>query len=364
MKKRPPQDVRDDSSFEAPKIFDSIPAFVFVKDTSNNILFANKVVADSLEVSPDALRNTPSSRWYPDHAHLYYDDDKEVVRTARPKLGIIEPKRTTSGEVLLRTDKYPIQGDAGDVSGVLVIGSVSHSQEEKRVANAAETLLRLVRGSARDVEDFITVATGFADLVDLESRTGASPRRHIRDFRASIAQAQLLLRGLAAVERAGRPTLSRTDLLQAIINEMPQVYRRKATATEVMVFSDCDSLEVGISAESVGELLLVLTENAFDAIGSTAGRVEIHVGETKRSEGSFATLTVSDSGPGIPASIRSRIFEPFFSTKTPRSLGGGLGLTVAQLIVRGAGGEISADDDDGKGATLRVLLPALQPDAR
>jgi PAS domain S-box-containing protein len=74
-------------------------------------------------------------------------------------------------------------------------------------------------------------------------------------------------------------------------------------------------------------------------------------------DGEFVAVEVRDTGVGIPADVRARIFDPFFSTK---GIGGGhgLGLSVCHGIVTSFGGQISVDDrSDGRGTVVRVALP-------
>jgi signal transduction histidine kinase len=70
----------------------------------------------------------------------------------------------------------------------------------------------------------------------------------------------------------------------------------------------------------------------------------------------WASIEVADSGSGIPAAARARIFEPFFST---RGVGGGtgLGLSVCHGIVTGLGGSIDVASEEGRGTTVRIRLP-------
>ncbi len=68
------------------------------------------------------------------------------------------------------------------------------------------------------------------------------------------------------------------------------------------------------------------------------------------------TVTVSDSGTGIPAALRERVFEPFFTTKAKGS-GRGLGLSISKQIVRDYGGRISIESDAAQGTRVRVALP-------
>ena len=72
--------------------------------------------------------------------------------------------------------------------------------------------------------------------------------------------------------------------------------------------------------------------------------------------GRYASLSVIDSGCGIEPALRNRIFEPFFTTMPA---GTGLGLAVADGIVRGWKGAIRVDSSVGQGATFAVLMPMV-----
>ena len=72
--------------------------------------------------------------------------------------------------------------------------------------------------------------------------------------------------------------------------------------------------------------------------------------------GEYVHMTVRDTGPGIPASLRGRIFERFFTTKHDSGVGGGFGLSTVQRIVRGRGGIVLESPPDW-GAAFHVYLP-------
>jgi two-component system sensor histidine kinase FlrB len=65
-------------------------------------------------------------------------------------------------------------------------------------------------------------------------------------------------------------------------------------------------------------------------------------------------LTVTDSGPGIPADVAPRVFEPFFTTK---ATGTGLGLAVVKSIIDSHGGEIGLESPTRGGTTMSIILP-------
>ena len=100
----------------------------------------------------------------------------------------------------------------------------------------------------------------------------------------------------------------------------------------------------------ITQLLLGLLGNAAEAMAA-GGAIRLGASAAR----GVVQLHVTDSGPGVPAELRDRIFQPFFTT---RSRGTGLGLAVARQIVEAHGGRIEVGDADGGGARFTVTLPA------
>jgi signal transduction histidine kinase len=77
---------------------------------------------------------------------------------------------------------------------------------------------------------------------------------------------------------------------------------------------------------------------------------------TRRAEGGVE-IRVADNGPGIPAAVRERIFEPFYTTK-PTGSGTGLGLSLSyEIVVQDHGGTMTLETESARGATFIVTLP-------
>jgi signal transduction histidine kinase len=106
----------------------------------------------------------------------------------------------------------------------------------------------------------------------------------------------------------------------------------------------------------LAQVILNLLLNAAQAVpeGDPAGH---RITVSTRARAGSVVVEVADTGQGIPAAIVGRIFDPFFTTK-PVGVGTGLGLSICHGIVSAHGGEISVESEEGRGTTVRVVLPA------
>lgn len=111
-------------------------------------------------------------------------------------------------------------------------------------------------------------------------------------------------------------------------------------------------------AQSLGQAFGNVIRNAFDAVAERKdGRVKIAADVTRRDDGrDEIEVRVADNGPGVPAVLRSTIFEPFVSAKS-LGRGLGLGLAIAQEAVAAAGGTLELATSEGTGAEFVFRLP-------
>jgi len=117
-----------------------------------------------------------------------------------------------------------------------------------------------------------------------------------------------------------------------------------------MVTSITGAVNVRCPEERLHRLLLNLLTNAIQAMPD-GGEINL----VAQNHGSVVEISVADSGPGIEAEMRSKLFEPF---RTNKARGAGLGLALCKKIVEGCGGTIMAEDAPGGGALFIMRLPA------
>ena len=148
-RKRTEDDLRKQQE-EQQIIFDSAPLMIWYKDTENRILRANRAAAESVGLKVNAVEGLSTYDLYPEEAAKYHQDDLEVIKTGSPKLGIIEPYQTASGEKRwARTDKIPYRDQEGNIIGVLVFASdiTERKQAEEALQRSEANYRSLIEGA-------------------------------------------------------------------------------------------------------------------------------------------------------------------------------------------------------------------------
>jgi signal transduction histidine kinase len=177
----------------------------------------------------------------------------------------------------------------------------------------------------------------------------------VQESKEGMARIHRIVRDLHSFSRVDDDIRSPTDVNIAVESSLSMLrseLRYRATVERDLRASQ----RVSGSAARLGQVFLNLIVNAAHALAE---------GNPKRNrlvvrsydQGPEVIVEVEDNGPGIPAEIRSRIFDSFFTTKPP-GVGTGLGLPISRDIVRSAGGELTVESEAGRGALFRVRLPA------
>jgi CheY-like chemotaxis protein/anti-sigma regulatory factor (Ser/Thr protein kinase) len=147
--------------------------------------------------------------------------------------------------------------------------------------------------------------------------------------------------------------------VQKVINDSFEFtkarWKDKAESKGIKINIERELLPVPLAWGSASELREVLTNiinNAIDAMPQ-GGMIRVKT----KTVNSSVSITIEDSGIGIPQEIRERIFDPFFTTKGPQSTG--LGMSVSYGIINRHQGTITVDSVEGQGTTFAITLPVL-----
>ena len=242
-------------------------------------------------------------------------------------------------------------------------------------AQKLESLGVLAGGIAHDFNNLLTTVLGNASLVRYELPDDSHVQPCLEQIEASSRRAADLCRQLLAYAGKGRFLVEQLDL-SVLVRDTAELLQLSISKAAVLRFDLAPSLPaVQADATQVRQVLMNLVMNASDAIGSREGTIHLRthalsyrdgllpglVVPTRPSEGLYAAVDVVDDGCGIPPELRTRMFEPFVTTKFT---GRGLGLSAVLGIVRAHGGALHVESEVGKGSRFTLLLPAVSAQAR
>ncbi|NMC50408.1 MAG: PAS domain-containing protein [Desulfovibrio sp.] len=317
--------------------------------------------------------------------------------------------RADAGERFLGLTANPVPAGEGQIPGVLILGRDITQIKVREAMATHETKMqsigRLAAGIAHEINtpiQYVSYNAGFLEgaftdllrLVEAYRDAFGTLRRDAREGQALLhpnildeveqAEREADLAYLAA-EVPAAVSNSRKGLRQVadIVRAMRQfshpggggkiLFDLNAALQDAILVSrnawkDVAEMVLDLDPElpamrglpqEMGQVFLNLVLNAAQAIeemrGDRSGKIGTITVRTKR-EDAFVTVSVADTGPGIPEEIRGRIFDPFFTTKEV-GRGTGQGLALVYAIVERHGGEVSFETAQGRGTVFTVTLP-------
>jgi signal transduction histidine kinase len=170
----------------------------------------------------------------------------------------------------------------------------------------------------------------------------------MRDMVARIDSLGELINDLMVFARPRAPRFDNLDL-QRLIEDAVGLVRRDPAGAQVDIVLEGPTTQLTADGELIRATLLNVLINAAQALNG-AGRIVVRTIVTETT----AVIEVADNGPGIPAAIRTRVLDPFFTTK---SRGGGLGLPIAKRTAELHGGSFDLACPQGGGTVVTLTLP-------
>ncbi|MCX7943793.1 MAG: ATP-binding protein [Deltaproteobacteria bacterium] len=216
---------------------------------------------------------------------------------------------------------------------------------------------RLSAGIAHEINNPLSAILSYAHLIK-EELIEKNDAKEILNFTNNIIsetnRTKNIIKSLLEFSRQHKTEYEWVDINQIIEDTINLITLQKNTNNiEIIKEYGKDIPIVKIDSEKIREAIINIVINAMDAIGEK-GKIIIKTAVDHKRK--TFSISVKDTGPGIPPDVMGHIFEPFFTTK-PVGQGTGLGLSVTYGIVKQHNGEILVDSKVGEGATFTIILP-------
>src|SRR6185436_20164135 len=256
----------------------------------------------------------------------------------------------------------------GGIDGLIaIVRDITTQREIEAQLHQSEKLTalgQLAGGIAHDFNNLLQAILGYAQLMKQNPNNAELIERSLTVVESAAIDGSETVRRIQQFARL-RPEeqFTRVDINHIVQDAVAitrprwdeQIARDRRPLDLRMDLQATESIQ-GRSA-TLSEVLTNLILNAMDAMPQ-GGTLSI---ATRSERGREVRVTVTDSGTGMPETVRQRIFEPFYSTKGEG--GSGLGLSMAYSIVRRHGGEIEVDSEPGRGTTFALTFPIAQESA-
>ncbi len=258
-------------------------------------------------------------------------------------------------------------------------------EAQLRQAQKLEAIGTLAGGIAHDFNNILTIIIGYTELAIFEEKNGSARKEYLTEALTAGKRAKDLVQQILAFSRESEEE-SRPIAVFPLVNETLKLLRASLPSSiEIRKRLDSDALVLGDPIQ-LHQILMNLCTNAAHAMREAGGTLTVSMAlspvppspgdaedsgqivglplsEGGNEAGGFLKLTVADTGHGIPAGIRDRIFDPYFSTKEKEE-GTGLGLALVRSRVNALGGCITVESAAGRGAAFSVYLPVYRRSGR
>ena len=225
-------------------------------------------------------------------------------------------------------------------------------QAQKEIVHSEKlaTIGKMAAHVAHEIRNPLATIGGFARAILKNPDNVERVTKSSRIISEESARLETLLKSVMDFSRPAVPVLKPCDFNQIV----EKVFRTQAeilSSKNIHSNLDLDRSipEVPLDEGQIFQVLHNMIRNSDDSMPQ-GGVLNL---KTAR-EGDMVSLTISDSGAGIPANILDRLFDPFFTTKAD---GTGLGLAVSKKIIDDHGGRIEVQSQVGKGTRLKIILP-------
>jgi signal transduction histidine kinase len=232
---------------------------------------------------------------------------------------------------------------------------IENEKQKQRIqlSQRLETIGQMTAQVAHDFANLLMIINGKANLLEKIVKQ-EDEIRHIEAIRKATARATSLVKKILSLTRIQSPEPIELEPFQSILDMQDLLKISIGVQNELRLQSDGSHNRILVEASTFENAIINLCVNARDAMPG-GGTITIDVKRTIRSENPFVSVSISDTGTGIPEEIQLKILEPFFTTKG-QGKGTGLGLAQVNDFVKQLGGNLEIHSSSN-GSCFTLLVP-------
>jgi two-component system cell cycle sensor histidine kinase/response regulator CckA len=278
----------------------------------------------------------------------------------------LEGAHSASIWVELNSILIKLNGEAATLNFIRDVTLQKKLEEQFYQSQKMESIGTLAGGIAHDFNNLLMGIQGNVSVMYLETQGGGPLQESIQSIERCVQSGSQLTNQLLAFARGGKYIVKPCNL-NSIVNKASEIFGRTKREVNIHRVFARDVWSVEVDSGQIEQVLMNLFVNAWQAMPD-GGDLFIEVENIELDEhytrikpfnirsGRYVKLSVTDTGVGMDAETRKRIFEPFFSTKE-KGMGTGLGLASAYGIIKNHGGFINCYSEIGHGTTFNIYFP-------
>jgi PAS domain S-box-containing protein len=297
---------------------------------------------------------------------------RHALDTGEPATEVHAHHDLAGNPLTVEIKAFPLRDENGDVvSAIEIITDITDKrrlEDQLRHAQKMEAMGLLAGGIAHDFNNILTAIVGYGNLLKMKTASGDPNLPYIDQVLASASRAAGLTRSLLAFSRRQVINPQPLDINKAILRIESVLSRTLGEHMSLHVETAPAELTIIADSSQIEQVLTNIAMNARDVMprgGTLTVRTDTaFIGEEFRKahgfgiEGTYAVVSIADTGVGMSREVKDRVFEPYFTTKE-FGKGTGLGLAIVYGIMKQNNGYITVESEPGIGSVFRLYFPLI-----
>jgi two-component system NtrC family sensor kinase len=231
------------------------------------------------------------------------------------------------------------------------IKKLKETQEELVLSEKLASVGRLAAGVAHEIGNPLASVLGHTEILSKKLKDNGVLLDLVQRTRRETERINRIIKDLLLFSRPPTSQIENVDMNRVIQDSLDLVIIQKKFRNIALDLSlDKNLSPVRGNRDQLHQVLINILINAADAMPK-GGCLSIKTEEMKE----WVTISIKDTGEGIPAEDLDKIFDPFYTTKSPEK-GTGLGLSISLMIIEDLGGKMKVESEKGRGAEFTIFL--------